>query len=68
MISCYCCPPRTADGLPRDAIANPDEQIAHIIDSTELTLMELSLLSATLPIDDDQLMQMFKKEFPTAYT
>jgi hypothetical protein len=47
-----------------DAIDNPQERIQRIIDGDKPTLIELSLLSAALPIDDDELMQQFKKEFP----
>jgi hypothetical protein len=47
-----------------DAVAHPTERINHIIAGGEPTLMELSLLSACLPIDDDELMKMYKKEFP----
>lgn len=47
-----------------DAIDNPQERIQRIIDGDKPTPIELSLLSAALPIDDSDLMQMFKKEFP----
>jgi hypothetical protein len=47
-----------------DAIDNPQERIQRIIDGDKPTPIELSLLSAALPIDDDELMQQFKKEFP----
>jgi hypothetical protein len=47
-----------------DAIANPSDRINQIIEGDKPTSIELSLLSAALPIDDDELMQMYKKEFP----
>ena len=47
-----------------DAIDNPEERIDAIIAGGEPTLMELSLLSGCLPINDDELMRIYKKEFP----
>jgi hypothetical protein len=47
-----------------DAIANPSDRINQIIEGDKPTSIELSLLSAALPIDDDELMQMYLKEFP----
>lgn len=47
-----------------DAITNPEDRINQIIEGDKPTHIELSLLSAALPIDDDELMRMFKKEFP----
>lgn len=47
-----------------EAIENPEERIQQIINGNKPTQIELSLLSAALPIDDDELMQIFKKEFP----
>ncbi len=47
-----------------DAIENPQERIQRIIDGEKPTLIELSLMSAALPIDDGELMKMYKKEFP----
>lgn len=47
-----------------DAIDNPSERIQSIIAGDKPTPIELTLLTAALPINDDELMQMFKKEFP----
>lgn len=47
-----------------DAINNPEERVNQIIGGDRPTEIELSLLPTALSIDDDELMQMFKKEFP----
>ncbi len=47
-----------------EAITNPEDRINQIIEGDKPTPIELSLLSAALPIDDGELMQMYKKEFP----
>ena len=47
-----------------DAINNPEERVKQIIGGDRPTEIELSLLPMALSIDDDELMQMFKKEFP----
>lgn len=47
-----------------DAIDNPEERVNQIIGGDRPTEIELSLLPMALSIDDDELMQMFKKEFP----
>lgn len=47
-----------------DAIDNPEERVKQIIGGDRPTEIELSLLPMALSIDDAELMQMFKKEFP----
>lgn len=46
-----------------DAVGEPALRVAEIMEGAEPTPVELSLLSAALPIDDEQLIKMLKKEF-----